>query len=691
MKKDVGPPTRSGVWIPYLGICFLILAIYGNTLHLDYALDDYLVITGNSFTKQGISGIPEILTNDAFTGFFGKQRALVAGGRYRPLSQIMFAVEYQLFGANPFIGHLINLLCYMLLGMMIFKILRKLVGSGNSAWYISIPFLAAILFVAHPIHTEAVANVKGRDEILSMLFSLIAWWFALRYFDTRKASMLIWSGMTLFLALMAKENAITFLAVIPLSLYFYRKARKAGSYILTIIPLLIGSVIYLGLRYNALGFFLGGSVESELLNNPYILASGQEKLATNIYTWGRYFKLLLWPHPLTHDYYPFHIAYKSFGDGQVILSLLAIMLLLGIAVWLFRSKHHISFAILFIVATFSISANVVFNIGTFMNERFLFVPSLGFALILAWLILRLFAKKKQAIAPYILIAPIMLLYGGKTISRNPAWDGDYTLFTTDVKVSSNSIKCLVSAGGKTMERYESLPEDQRDMRSIDQAIGWIKKGVNLHPRYFAGWEQLGKAYYLKEDFESSWQCYDQCLKLNPKSQASFDNQILIAKAASFRNQHELALRLWGSLFDRKPENTAVSSQYADALAQNGQASMALEVINQGLHVAPNDYILLGKKGEIWGRYLNKLDSSEVYLRRAITIEPKYTSGLENLGVVCGMTGRAQESLEWLLKALETDPDNPRILTNIANSYLHTGNKAEADAYLARAAAAGQPK
>ncbi|MBE0640560.1 MAG: tetratricopeptide repeat protein, partial [Bacteroidales bacterium] len=92
---------KQHTWWPALVLAGLAIVLYANTLPLDYALDDTLILTGNEFTKQGIRGIPEIMTNDAFTGFFGKQKSLVAGGRYRPLSQVMFAIEYELFGFNP--------------------------------------------------------------------------------------------------------------------------------------------------------------------------------------------------------------------------------------------------------------------------------------------------------------------------------------------------------------------------------------------------------------------------------------------------------------------------------------------------------------------------------------------------------------------------------------------------------------
>ncbi|MFA4852260.1 MAG: hypothetical protein WC599_07050, partial [Bacteroidales bacterium] len=179
-------PDNSQRSIHNLPVYFLFgfaLLLYANSLFNQYALDDRLMITENQFTKKGFNGIGDILSTDSFVGFFGKQKNLVAGGRYRPLSHITFAIEYALFGFNPFIGHLINILLYAFSCLLVYKALLKLFPSGNKHWYLTIPFIATMLFIAHPIHTEVVANIKGRDEILSLLGSFGALYFILKYIE----------------------------------------------------------------------------------------------------------------------------------------------------------------------------------------------------------------------------------------------------------------------------------------------------------------------------------------------------------------------------------------------------------------------------------------------------------------------------------------------------------------------------
>ncbi|MDD4150951.1 MAG: hypothetical protein PHE33_13085, partial [Bacteroidales bacterium] len=201
---------KKSNYLVVIAFCVFAFILYGNTIGNDYALDDAIVITGNQFTQKGIKGIPDIFKYDTFTGFWlssypgqtasqiQEEKKLVAGGRYRPLSLSTFALEVEIFGkkikdangqivyrGNPTISHFINILLYFLTTCLLYIILLRLIPPKNDGkWYFSFAFIASILFLAHPIHTEAVANIKGRDEIMTLLGSLAALWFTIKYLDT---------------------------------------------------------------------------------------------------------------------------------------------------------------------------------------------------------------------------------------------------------------------------------------------------------------------------------------------------------------------------------------------------------------------------------------------------------------------------------------------------------------------------
>jgi len=269
-----------------------------------------------------------------------------AGGRYRPLSMATFAIEVSFFGkkitnreinrtyyGNPFVSHLINLIFYITTTCLLLKILIAFFPlQDNRKWFLSLPFVAAVLFLCHPIHTEAIANVKGRDEIMTLLGALGALWFSLKYCSNKRIYSLFLSGICMFLGLLSKENAITFLAVIPISLYFFSE-KKLKTILITLIPLFIASVTFLLIRGSVLGFSHSKFVTHEIFHDPFIYASFSEKYATVFYTLWLYIKLLFFPHPLTHDYYPVQIEIINFTSPKAFIPLLIYLFLTLYAIY----------------------------------------------------------------------------------------------------------------------------------------------------------------------------------------------------------------------------------------------------------------------------------------------------------------------------------------------------------------------
>jgi hypothetical protein len=134
--------------------------LYSNTINHDYALDDTGAIQQNLNVKKGITGIPDILKMDLW------EQSEVRLGYYRPLSLITFAIEYEFFQNAPHVHHFTNVLFFATSCVILFLVMHALLGNVHQF----IPLCVTLLFAAHPIHTEVVANIKSRDEILSFLF-----------------------------------------------------------------------------------------------------------------------------------------------------------------------------------------------------------------------------------------------------------------------------------------------------------------------------------------------------------------------------------------------------------------------------------------------------------------------------------------------------------------------------------------
>lgn len=678
-------------YIAMLAITVFAFVLYGNTLNHDFVLDDAIVITNNQFTQKGTEGISDIFKYDTFTGFWlssypGKtaeqiqeEKKLVAGGRYRPLSLATFALEIEFFGksikddkgqvqykGNPGLSHFVNIVLYLLTTCLLYIILLRLFPPKESdKWYFSFAFIASLLFLAHPIHTEAVANIKGRDEIMTLLGSLGALWFTIKYLDTKKFYFLALSSASLFFGLLAKENAITFLAVIPLTIYYFTE-NKLSQNIKANIPLLVAAGLFLLLRGSVLGFG-GGEKEiaQEIMNNPFLHATGSEKMATIFFTLWVYIKLLFFPHPLTYDYYPYQIEIIDWSNPGAFLPLLLYLAIGAYAVYgLLKKRDVFSYGIWFYLLPLSVVSNIFFPVGTFMNERFVFISSIGFCLILAFLIYKYIPKlvKDISAARYLmgfLMIIILGLYSVKTISRNNAWENDLTLFTTDVKTSTNSAKSNCSAGGKLIEEAQK-PENKQNSVVHDQmcqeAIGYLERALSIYPEYIDALNLLGNAHY-EHNFAiaKSLHYYSKVLKLRPFHNIAYNNARIV-----MQNSFNL---LTSSQSSSTPEEILVACD---------------EIIK----VKPDFGEAYHLKGTIYGRHLQNIDSALFYLEKAKSINyDKSAVFYKDLGVAYGIKGLYSQSLESFHKAIELDPNDPQTYFNLGVTYQQLKDNKNADYYL----------
>lgn len=607
----------------------LSFILYGNTLGHNYALDDAIVITNNEFTQQGLKGIPDILSYDSFTGFFGKEKKLVDGGRYRPLSLITFAIEYQIFGDAPWIGHFINILIYAFISILIYQWMVLLLGikMGAEAAHL-VALLVSALFLLHPIHTEVVANIKGRDELLSLLFSLLAFISALKYGTTKKLYRLFLSGVYLFLGVMSKENAIAFIVIIPLALWFFTGIdRKKRIY--SAVSLFIGALGFFVIRYQVLHGF-HQNVAGELMNNPFVKASNPEKYATILYTWLIYAKLLIFPHPLTFDYYPKHIPLVGFSNPWVILSCVLVLALVYGAFVGLKRKTVIGFAIIAFVATFSMVSNLLFTVGTFMNERFVFMPSLFWIVALSYYAMHLLKKKNKGLTLIVLLLGVYVVsfFPAKTIARNKAWENDLTLFTTDVKVSKNSAKSTCSAGGKLWELGKTLSDEKEKNKLFIQAESHLRKSIEIHPDYVDAWLLLGNVIFdARKDIEQSVLCFIEVIKRQPGNVNAWQNVDIVLQQSTDR---DLQLKYYGTLYANDK----------------------------------NRYLINYRLGVLYGRYFSNLQKGIEYLGQAHKLNPKKVDALKDLGTAYGIIGRERDAYEICKKALELEKGDAQIYINM---------------------------
>lgn len=644
-KKKYKTIPSAWAWLQktsYLagGLFLLSILIYANTFQHDFAQDDAIVITENMYTTQGIKGISGLFTKDTFFGFFkveGKAK-LVSGGRYRPLTPAMFALEYQIFGLNPTAMHVLNTIWYGLTVVVLYLLLLALFQARikwDEALKITavywIPLLAAFIFAIHPLHTEAVANIKGRDEIMTLLGSLTALWLVIKSREHNNIVLLGLAGFAFFLGLLAKENAITFLGVAPLALYYFTKDELPSIAKLTL-PLFVAAAAFLTIRGAVLGWDFG-TPSGELMNNPFLKVENNkwvqldfaEKLPTITYTLGKYVQLLVAPYPLTHDYYPRHIDLENWSNIKVILSLLLYLILIAVALAGLNKRSIPSFAIWFYLLTLSIVSNIVFPVGTNMSERFLFMPSVGFALLLAYLAYRYLPQWN--IRSGVLLA-VGLVFVFLTWKRNPVWENNYTLFQADVHTSYNSAKIRNAMAGELSVQWSKLSKEQQSQQIalLEEALGHIKEATRIHPTYKQAYLIKGNILNNLARYEESIQAYVMARKIDPGYEEAYDNMMITYRDAG---------KYYGE--------------------QKGDIKTALRYLNQAYTALPEDYQTIRLLGVANGISGNAVKAIEFFTKNT-QLEPQSAYAWFDLATAYFQNQQAELGQQILAKAKAIDPD-----------------------------------
>ncbi len=209
----------------HLFIIFLVsTAIYLNAIPNDYNLDDELVTQNHVFTSKGISALGDIFTQPYYKDAQGYSY------EYRPVVLASFALEHSIFEENPHISHAINVLLYGLLCMLLFSCLNALLGIE----FRTLSFVACLLFAVHPTHTEVVASIKNRDELLALLGALGSMLFALKWIDKKKTTALLLSFSLFTLGLLSKLSITSFAVLIPLSIILFRSVSLTKVLVLSL-------------------------------------------------------------------------------------------------------------------------------------------------------------------------------------------------------------------------------------------------------------------------------------------------------------------------------------------------------------------------------------------------------------------------------------------------------------------------
>lgn len=512
----------------YILIFALVFVLYGNSIKNGYALDDsYVTVTtpekpDNPRIEKGIAGIPKLFTTHYVET--GSQSF-----EYRPLVLVTFAIEYQFFGSNPHVSHLVSILLYALTCILIFTILSTLLKKYN----IIFPLLIVFLFIIHPIHTEVVDNIKCRDELLSFLFGMCSLHYFLKSIEAENRRFILLGILFLFLSLLCKKTAMLFIVIIPLTIYFFTPVKLKRLLLMGFV-LVITYVLYDFIRskllHDAKGIREYVFFENPLNYEPDFLTH----IPMAFYTLGYYIKLLILPYPLSCYYGYNTIPLPEWSSPFFIFALL---LYFSIAVYAFielPKKTILSFGILFYLAGVFPFANIIQPVVGIVGERFIYFASFGFCIVSVYLLLSLFkidiknnAKhtvQATSLSFKVTLVLILFFFSFLTIARNTKWKDELTLFRNDSKNHGNSCNLHYMIGNRLYPKIFSTPNGVKRDSIINettyhfkQAAVLMKEGVEKYPEDYTNLNNLGTIYInIFNDGYTAWPFFKRAIALNPK-------------------------------------------------------------------------------------------------------------------------------------------------------------------------------
>lgn len=552
-RLQIKPPdSRVANRLFVLALFLWAVILYGNTILNKYAVDDEYV-TNNEQVRQGFKAIPEI-----FKSYYVVQKGNVSSqvSDYRPVVKATFAAEWGLWGEKPGRSHALNLFIYFLLSTALFFVLKRLFRNYN----ILFPFVIILLFMAHPVHTEVVASLKNRDEMLAFLFAILAMHFLLRYADTNKVLNLLLAAVMFIIGYLSKTSILPFIALYPLTLWFFTDLKPK-----TYLPVVLVIVVAAALAHYLPRMLVLPPAErmNSFIENPlYFDRNIWYRLGTGFIGLLFYLRILFYPHPLLY-YYGFDmIPYDHLGNIWAILSILVHLGLFIYALSGLREKKLISFAILWYLVAISMYSNILIPVVGIVGERFVFVASTGFCIALVWAIFRIFRTEPKSLTIefdarakiLVIVVLILIPYTALTITRNREWRNMFDLLRKDIPYLEKSAKANTQYAGylmntvykdpnfmstgnvnvfkkqiiidhflKSLEIYPDQYQTINDLGTVylyfdknpDSAIIYLNKAVALKPDLIPAWVNLGMSYREKGEYEKAIECYNTILEKRP--------------------------------------------------------------------------------------------------------------------------------------------------------------------------------
>ena len=458
MTEVEGTPPRSRLRAaaPATASALLALALYAVTLGGTYVYDDHFIAREDERLHDPSRWV-EYWTSDYFDGGVDKL--------FRPLVSMSYAVQWRLHGDRPWALHAVNWVLHALASALVAELARRL-GGPRAA------YAAGLLFAAHPVHVEAVANVVGRSELMCAAGTLGALVLLARRPLTAPRALAAYACFVV--AVLSKEQGL----ILPLLMALLAAVQFRGSPLrapeperrvvlwlaFALCATLAGYIVY---RENAVGFWWDKE-KLDWVMNPLVRSRGADRWLMPLTLLGRYTALLLLPRKLSIDYGATVIGWEArAGDPYLWLGAAALAAWAGLLAWcVARRAWPAAFCLAGVAVTYGVVANAVTLIGTIFNERLMYLPSAFFLALVGLGAARLPRRARPAAAAT--LAVLLALGSLRTFTYARRWNDPVAFYELSLREQPRSVQLYLLLAGEYRDRgdFERAEEVLADARRV---------------------------------------------------------------------------------------------------------------------------------------------------------------------------------------------------------------------------------
>ncbi|MFC1509724.1 tetratricopeptide repeat protein [Candidatus Omnitrophota bacterium] len=539
-KKSI---QKKSLLIAITLILSLGLAVYANSLDGKFIWDDEFLVEKNEYIKDS-SNITKVFT----------ENITVLGQRkwhfYRPLQILSYMVDYSFWKLDVRGYHLTNILLHILVALGIYWLISILFGDRL------LSFFTSIFFIAHPIHAGPVSYISARANSMVAFFILLTIIFYIKSLHTKKPTMFFSMILSYIACLLSRELALILPAILLLYHYIFKKKIRPKEFL----SILAITFVYILLRLTVLKAFLV---------HPAISTTLFERLPGFFVAITSYIRLLILPINLHMEY---GMKLFSLTDPRVTIGLILLVLPLIYGFRKEKSNNLMLFSVLWFFIVLLPVSNL-YPVNAYMSEGWLYVPSIGFFLLLAKGLSSLYRTEKLRILAIVLTIALLSFYSGRTIKENTYWKEPIAFYERILKYAPDSSRA-----------HYNLGKIYYDIGNKEKAISAYKKAIEINPYHAKAYNNLGGAYYHLGKIKEAIPVLEKAIKLNPDYVKAYSN---LASAYYSTGKKEESIAMFKKAIEINPGYIDAYYNLGVAYKNIGDNEEAIATYKKLLEINPN--------------------------------------------------------------------------------------------------------